>query len=64
MGSATDEELVAGGRAGGANVAQLLLPVPAGLRAAEFAARLRAGLPDLAQGALAIDLAGQSGSAA
>ncbi|MBK6780818.1 MAG: efflux RND transporter permease subunit [Gemmatimonadetes bacterium] len=60
VGSATDEELVAGAEAGGANVAQLLLPVPAGLRAAEFAARLRAGLPDLAQGALAIDLAGQS----
>ena len=60
VGSATDEELVAGAEAGGANFAQLLLPVPAGLRAAEFAARLRAGLPDLAQGALAIDLAGQS----
>ncbi len=60
VGSATDEELVAGAEAGGANVAQLLLPVPPGLRAAEFAARLRAGLPDLAQGALAIDLAGQS----
>jgi len=60
IGSATDEELVAGAEAGGAAFAQLLLPVPGRTTAAAFADALRARVPDLASGALAIDLAGQS----
>ncbi|MDX2121606.1 MAG: efflux RND transporter permease subunit [Gemmatimonadota bacterium] len=60
VGSATDEELVAGAEPGGANFAQLLIPVRTGLPAARFAEALRQKIPDLAQGSLAIDLAGQS----
>jgi len=60
VGSATDEELVAGAEAGGPAFAQVLLPVPQSTTAAAFAAQLRATVPDLAAGALAIDLAGQS----
>jgi HAE1 family hydrophobic/amphiphilic exporter-1 len=60
IGSATDEELVAGAEAGGSAFAQVLLPVPGRSTAAEFADALRARVPDLAAGALAIDLAGQS----
>lgn len=60
IGAATDEELVSGAEPGGAAFAQLLLPVPAGQDAGVFADRLRARVPDLAAGSLAIDLAGQS----
>ncbi len=60
IGAATDEELVSGAEPGGAAFAQLLLPVPAGMAADAFANRLRARIPDLAAGSLAIDLAGQS----
>jgi HAE1 family hydrophobic/amphiphilic exporter-1 len=60
IGAATDEELVSGAEPGGPGYAQLLLPVPAGSAARVFADRLRARVPDLAQGGLAIDLAGQS----
>ncbi len=60
IGAATDEELVSGAEPGGPTYAQLLLPVPDGADAGAFADRLRTRLPDLAQGALAIDLAGQS----
>jgi HAE1 family hydrophobic/amphiphilic exporter-1 len=60
IGAATDEELVSGAEPGGPGYAQLLLPVPAGSLARTFADRLRARVPDLAQGGLAIDLAGQS----
>jgi HAE1 family hydrophobic/amphiphilic exporter-1 len=60
IGAATDEELVSGAEPGGAAFAQLLLPVPAGQEAGTFADRLRARVPDLAAGSLAIDLAGQS----
>ncbi|HWA55812.1 MAG TPA: efflux RND transporter permease subunit [Gemmatimonadales bacterium] len=60
IGAATDEELVSGAEPGGPTYAQLLLPVPDGANARVFADRLRARIPDLAQGALAIDLAGQS----
>ncbi len=60
IGSATDEELVAGAEAGGSAFAQVLLPVPDGKTAGEFAAALRERVPDLSAGALAIDLAGQS----
>lgn len=60
IGSATDEELVAGAEAGGSAFAQVLLPVPDGKTAGAFAAALRERVPDLSAGALAIDLAGQS----
>jgi HAE1 family hydrophobic/amphiphilic exporter-1 len=60
IGAATDEELLSGAEPGGPAFAQILLPVPAGLRARAFAERLRVRLPDLAAGAMAIDLAGQS----
>jgi HAE1 family hydrophobic/amphiphilic exporter-1 len=60
VGLATDEEILAGADPGTAATAQALIPVPAGTNAAAFADRLRAAVPDLAQGALALDLAGQS----
>lgn len=59
-GLATDEEILAGADPGTSATAQLLIPVPEGQSAAAFAARLRTMVPDLAAGALAIDLAGQS----
>lgn len=60
VGVATDEEVLAGAQPGSSASAQLILPIPESGNAQEFAERLRAGAPDLAQGALAIDLAGQS----
>ena len=60
VGKATDEEILAGADPGSSATAQLIVPVPANADAAQFAQQLRAKLPDLAKGALAIDLAGQS----
>jgi len=60
VGVATDEEILAGAEPGSSSTSQLLIPVPEGQEAAVFANRLRAALPDLASGALALDLAGQS----
>ncbi len=60
VGKATDEEILAGADPGSSATAQLIVPVPDSADAAEFAQQLRAQLPDLAKGALAIDLAGQS----
>ena len=60
VGKATDEEILAGADPGSSATAQLIVPVPASADAAGFAQQLRARLPDLASGALAIDLAGQS----
>jgi HAE1 family hydrophobic/amphiphilic exporter-1 len=60
VGVATDEEILAGAEPGSSATAQLLIPVPDALPAARFAERLRVSLPDLAEGALALDLAGQS----
>lgn len=60
IGVATDEEVLAGAEPGSASTAQLIIPVPAAGNAMQFAERLRAGVPDLAAGSLAIDLAGQS----
>ncbi|HYV95983.1 MAG TPA: efflux RND transporter permease subunit [Gemmatimonadaceae bacterium] len=60
VGAATDEEMLAGADPGSAAVSQLIVPVPKGADAAKFADKLRASVPDLAQGALAMDLAGQS----
>ncbi|MEO8031584.1 MAG: efflux RND transporter permease subunit [Gemmatimonadota bacterium] len=60
IGEATDEELLSGADPGTAATAQLIIPVPAGRNAGDMAERLRAAVPDLAQGALSLDLAGQS----
>jgi hydrophobic/amphiphilic exporter-1 (mainly G- bacteria), HAE1 family len=60
VGNATDEEILGGADPGSSATAQLIVPVPNGQKAAVFAQALRAKVPDLAQGALAIDLAGQS----
>jgi len=60
VGKATDEEILAGSGPGSSATAQLIVKIPEGQDAAAFANRLRASLPDLARGALAIDLAGQS----
>ena len=60
VGVATDEEILSGAEPGSSSTSQLLIPVPEGQEAAVFANRLRGALPDLASGALALDLAGQS----
>ena len=60
IGFATDEEVLAGAEPGSSSTAQLIIPVPGNDDAMAFADRLRAAVPDLAQGALALDLAGQS----
>ena len=52
--------MLAGAEPGSSSTAQLLIPVPEGHGAAQFAEALRGAVPDLAAGALAIDLAGQS----
>ncbi len=60
IGKATDEEVLSGALPGSSSTAQVIAPVAAGTDAARFANRLRARVPDLAHGSLAIDLAGQS----
>jgi len=61
VGRATDEEILSGANPGSSATAQLIVPVPEGKSAARFAESLRDAVPQLvAQGALAIDLAGQS----
>lgn len=60
VGTATDEEMLAGADPGSTARAQIIVRVPSGMTASDAAQRLRMALPDLAQGALAIDLAGQS----
>ena len=60
VGVATDEEVLSGAEPGSSASAQLIVPVPAGRKAADFAERLRRAAPDLARGALALDLAGSS----
>jgi HAE1 family hydrophobic/amphiphilic exporter-1 len=60
IGTATDEEILAGADPGSSSSGQLLIPVPDGMPAARFAADLRRAVPDLAAGLLALDLAGQS----
>jgi len=60
VGKATDEEVLSGADPGSSATAQLIVRIPEGRAAADFAQTLRAELPDLASGALAIDLAGQS----
>jgi len=60
VGAATDEEILSGADPGSSSTAQLIVRVPSGRAASPFADSLRAAVPDLAQGALALDLAGQS----
>ena len=61
VGTATDEEILAGADPGTSATAQLILPVPSGRGATEFANQIREALPDLAtQGMLALDVAGAS----
>jgi HAE1 family hydrophobic/amphiphilic exporter-1 len=60
VGKATDEEILAGADPGSSATAQLIVNVPGDMDAPVFASRMRAALPDLAKGALALDLAGQS----
>jgi HAE1 family hydrophobic/amphiphilic exporter-1 len=61
VGTATDEEILAGADPGTSATAQLILPVPEGKGAGEFADGLRTALPDLSsQGLLALDVAGAS----
>jgi HAE1 family hydrophobic/amphiphilic exporter-1 len=61
VGTATDEEILAGADPGTSATAQLILPVPGGKGASELAAAMRAALPDLvSQGLLALDVAGGS----
>jgi HAE1 family hydrophobic/amphiphilic exporter-1 len=60
VGTATDEEVLAGADPGSSSSAQVLIPVPDGTDATRFADQLREAVPDLARGSLALDLAGQS----
>jgi HAE1 family hydrophobic/amphiphilic exporter-1 len=61
VGTATDEEILAGADPGTSATAQLILPVPGGKSASEVADAIRAALPDLvSQGLLALDVAGGS----
>lgn len=60
IGVASDEEILSGMEPGSAGTATFVFPVPSGMSAPVFAAKLRKAVPDLANGALAIDLAGQS----
>ncbi len=61
VGTATDEEILAGADPGTSATAQIILPVPSGRVATEFANEIRTALPDLAgQGMLALDVAGAS----
>ncbi len=60
IGMATDEEVLSGSEPGSSGTAVFVIPVPEQMDAPRFADELRAAVPDLAQGALALDLAGQS----
>ncbi len=60
VGLASDEEVLSGAEPGSSGTASMVIPVAKGMKPADFAAALRRAVPDLAQGDLAIDLAGQS----
>lgn len=60
VGVATDEEVLSGAEPGSAGTAVFVIPVPEKMDAAKFADALRKAIPDLAQGSLSLDLAGQS----
>ncbi|HET9065569.1 MAG TPA: efflux RND transporter permease subunit [Gemmatimonadales bacterium] len=61
VGYATDEEVLSGSDPGAPGEASFVIPIPTTMSSTRFADELRAGLPDLVQqGALSLDLAGQS----
>jgi multidrug efflux pump subunit AcrB len=60
VGIATDEEILAGAEPGTSATAQLILPVPPGSSAQRFADAMRRAVSDLAEGSLALDVAGSS----
>jgi HAE1 family hydrophobic/amphiphilic exporter-1 len=60
VGIATDEEILAGAEPGTSATAQLILQLPPGGNAQRLAGDVRRAVPDLAQGALALDVAGAS----
>jgi HAE1 family hydrophobic/amphiphilic exporter-1 len=60
IGYATDEEVLAGAEPGSQGSALFVIPVPDAMDAPTFARRLREAVPDLANGSLSLDLAGQS----
>jgi len=61
VGYATDEEVLSGSDPGAPGEASFVIPIPSTMSSTRFADELRAGLPDLVQqGALSLDLAGQS----
>lgn len=60
IGVATDEELLSGADPGSSATAHMIIPVPDGRPAVEIADGLRTAVPDLAEGHMALDLAGQS----
>ena len=60
IGYATDEEVLAGAEPGSPGSAMFVIPVPDAMDAPTFARRLREAVPDLANGSLSLDLAGQS----
>ena len=61
VGTATDEEILAGADPGTSATAQLIMPVPSNKGATDFANEMRAALPDLSGGGmLALDVAGAS----
>jgi HAE1 family hydrophobic/amphiphilic exporter-1 len=60
IGYATDEEVLAGAEPGSPASATFVIPVPDAMDAPSFARRLREAVPDLANGSLSLDLAGQS----
>jgi HAE1 family hydrophobic/amphiphilic exporter-1 len=60
VGIASDEELLSGADPGSSATAQLLIPAPDGTSAERIAAGIRARVPDLANGHLSLDVAGQS----
>jgi HAE1 family hydrophobic/amphiphilic exporter-1 len=61
VGTATDEEILAGADPGSSATAQIILPVPSNKDATQLANEVRQALPDLAGGGmLALDVAGAS----
>lgn len=60
VGVASDEEVLSGSEPGSSATAMFVFPVPQGMKASVFGDRLRRAVPDLTNGALSLDLAGQS----
>jgi HAE1 family hydrophobic/amphiphilic exporter-1 len=60
VGIATDEELLSGAEPGSSATSQLIIPAPEGKTAEALATAIRKAVPDLANGYLSLDVAGQS----